>query len=721
MPIAKEADLTITSQVSTYEIISLQPTDVILTRNGGFAGQDIVIKLALRDGTAYFNNSYDGGSKGMTQYLVMSAGETSLNLETMAERGVEINLLPDPTITTGTSTFYVHLSTARLYAEGDAGYSTQGITANSSLQIDIEDLAPQIFASATTPYGIDLVVLGDTFTVNLDSSYHGVSGQYKIDGTTVVNFGDTGSVGSGLYVYQTENYGLSLSGRFDTVGAYAGTNTHKVECWIYTSNDIYNLAGGDVAGLPGTQTTSLFISAVNATPPISGYLEVNDSFLAVRKGVYPVNLSVSAFAVGFKPEFGSVDTYYFNWGDGSPVDSGSSSFGSHTYTVTGTYFPLITAENAGGISTGVLSSLDTPPVTSIQIISPDIFVSIEFNEAYSTLGTATSATASWSVSGGEPKYFWWNFNGEYQTDGLYLSSVNYTFGSTGSKTIGLTAAYDSSTPILTATSDTDSRVATVLNSIVPSLVDTSLSASGLKLATVQTVAAYGSAAGGLVGTSVEASDFAIAAVSHLTNSGSIAIGGAGSAEVHFLFPNGTNTPPAGGAGSRFYSRIASQSRNFSWGSSGPISVSNNGRYASITNNYRGCNATGYGSVWCTFADDYNHHAENYGVTLYGSSISLGYRTHHVSGIRLIQGESPSQYGDANDGIVVVDCLPSAFWSDGDEVSMAGSVSVSTYTVTFSDLPGNVTYNASSQTSESPRCTWSGSIFVPGFTDLPRPP
>jgi PKD repeat protein len=127
------------------------------------------------------------------------------------------------------------------------------------------------------------------------------------------------------------------------------------------------------------------------------------------------------------PDGGSIVTYAWNWGDGTPVQAGAVSRPDHVYAADGTYTVTLTAtDNEGDSSTFALPVTvpNTAPVAVGSIVVDGMTVKVDSSGSSDPDGTV--ASHSWSFGPGLP--FIAGPTGEYTyaTPGTYRIRLTVT-------------------------------------------------------------------------------------------------------------------------------------------------------------------------------------------------------------------------------------------------------------------------------------------------------
>jgi PKD repeat protein len=142
------------------------------------------------------------------------------------------------------------------------------------------------------------------------------------------------------------------------------------------------------------------------------------------------NLSVAFNASGSSDPDGTVASYSWNWGDGTPAGSGVSP--THAYTAAGTYLVSLTVTDNNGASTTTSSNMspseapNAAPVAAFTSSATGLTATV--NGAGSTDSDGTVASYVWSWGDGTP-------------DGTGVSA-SHTYGAVGTYSVTLTVTDD---------------------------------------------------------------------------------------------------------------------------------------------------------------------------------------------------------------------------------------------------------------------------------------
>lgn len=195
-------------------------------------------------------------------------------------------------------------------------------------------------------------------------------------------------------------------------GDNSGTDGNESTTHIYTTPGVYTLSLKITDATGNTNTVSQQVT-VHGTPTASFRVTTAN----------PAAGSPVAFdGTGSSEPFGSIASYSWNFGDGSPLGSGAKP--THTYTKAGTYTVTLTvtdqSSNSNSISHSVTVSSVLQAVIAANTAKP---LAVSLSAAGSTDAGSTILSYSWSFGDG--------------TSGTG-ASVSHTYASPGVYTVSLT-------------------------------------------------------------------------------------------------------------------------------------------------------------------------------------------------------------------------------------------------------------------------------------------
>jgi parallel beta-helix repeat protein len=174
-----------------------------------------------------------------------------------------------------------------------------------------------------------------------------------------------------------------------------------------TANHVYNQTGTftvtvtvkDTAGLASTASTQVTVTGIPDAPP-SAQLTVTPA-----SGSAPLEVTADASASS-DTDSTPVDTYRFDFGDGTVVGPQSEATATHTFTEPGTYTVTVTVKDTGGLSSVATREVavdpaDVPPTAALTV-------------------TPTSGTSPLDVTA--------DASGSTDPDGQGISSYRFDFG-----------------------------------------------------------------------------------------------------------------------------------------------------------------------------------------------------------------------------------------------------------------------------------------------------
>jgi PKD repeat protein len=204
-----------------------------------------------------------------------------------------------------------------------------------------------------------------------------------------------------------------------------------------------------------------FSASANLLPAI-------DSFAATpSSGDYPLPV---AFAATAHDSDGTIVSYAFNFGDGSPVQTGSSSTANHTYTSAGNYTAIVTVtDDRGGTASRTVAVTVTAPNAAPVV---DSFTATPSSGDY-PLPVAFAATAH--DTDGTIVSYAFNFGDGSPVQTGSSSTANHTYTSAGNYTASVTVTDDrggdaSQIASITVTESTPNSTPLISNVAAPSSI-----------------------------------------------------------------------------------------------------------------------------------------------------------------------------------------------------------------------------------------------------------
>jgi parallel beta-helix repeat protein len=168
-------------------------------------------------------------------------------------------------------------------------------------------------------------------------------------------------------------------------------------------------------------------------PPVAA-LTVTPSFGAI-------NLKITADAsASIDTDATPIDTYAFDFGDGTVVGAQAIATADHTYTTPGTYTVTVTVTDTAGLSSSASSTvtvIDNPPSASLKVTASPKSRTVTADASASTDTDATPiATYTFTFGDGSPPI---GPQGNAKATHTYATSGTYTVTVTVTDTAGLTA------------------------------------------------------------------------------------------------------------------------------------------------------------------------------------------------------------------------------------------------------------------------------------------
>ena len=150
---------------------------------------------------------------------------------------------------------------------------------------------------------------------------------------------------------------------------------------------------------------------------------------------------------------GTIASYSWNYGDGSPADTGATP--THVYAAAGSYPVTLTVrDNAGATGTSTAQVVATHAAPTAAFTSSASGLTASFDATTSTTSDAATITAySWDFGDGSPAGAGSKPNHGYSQTGTYSVKLTVTDskGATGTKTASVTATHAAPTAAFTFT------------------------------------------------------------------------------------------------------------------------------------------------------------------------------------------------------------------------------------------------------------------------------
>jgi PKD repeat protein len=299
-------------------------------------------------------------------------------------------------------------------------------------------------------WGVDLVLGGHSHSYErsyLIDGHHGLSSTY--DGTEGKDEGDGDPASEGAY----RKLSAGMAGNEGAVFAVAGSSG-KVSGGLLSHPAMHlsiSMLGSMVLDIDGNTLDAIFLNDLGIETDrfsIEKSVATITELTGPRVGIEAVDMAYTAS--GFLADGTAITGFTWDYGDGTPTESGSSV--SHTWPGEGTWMMTVTADDDSGqpFSRGAWITVDNAPPVLDPLTAP---VSCDEGELLAWVGIATDA-------GNDPITYTWDFG-----DGtiLYGASVAYAMGDDGPHTVTLTASDD------VGGEDTESVIFSC-NNVAPSLL-----------------------------------------------------------------------------------------------------------------------------------------------------------------------------------------------------------------------------------------------------------
>ena len=242
--------------------------------------------------------------------------------------------------------------------------------------------------------------------------------------TITINQSITGSLTADRNYICTPGNILFTATASGTIGSYEwnfGDGSPNITTTTSTLNYSYTTFGNYTASVKATDVSGCFVTSttniVVQRPPISGTV-------SPIKGCIPINVNFSATAI--VPARGSITSYVYDYGDGSPT----SNTATHTYSSVGSFTPSVTiTTNEGCTNTFIYPKVafGTPPINHTAYPSKKVYCGSETAVFFSKAKNANS----WA----------WDY-GDGITQIVNDSTTTHKYATLGPKTITVTPFFN---------------------------------------------------------------------------------------------------------------------------------------------------------------------------------------------------------------------------------------------------------------------------------------
>ena len=228
----------------------------------------------------------------------------------------------------------------------------------------------------------------------------------------------------------------NLKVAFDASGSTASHGSVASYSWSFgdgTKETDTTAATNHAYAAPGTYTVGLTVTdGANATNTITKQVTVSAANQAPTAafGTTVTGLGVALDGSASADPDGSIVSYAWDFGDGSPVATGSTSSTTHTYVKGGTYpVSLTVTDDRSG--TGTVTR-------SVTVAAPNVPPVASFTSSASGLTVTVDGSAS-SDSDGSVSSYAWDFGDGGKATG---ATASHTYTAGGTYTVGLTVTDD---------------------------------------------------------------------------------------------------------------------------------------------------------------------------------------------------------------------------------------------------------------------------------------